>query len=68
MYRPISRSTVDRHIGRYVGRESVDITAEWCLPVGRDRQIDRQSVVISSLVCWQCIGESSVEYRQGIGE
>ena len=24
MYRPISRSTVDRHIGRYVGRESTE--------------------------------------------
>lgn len=41
MYRPISRSTVDWHIGRYVCRdsveyclsvdcESVDISAEWC--------------------------------------
>ena len=41
MYRPISRSTVDWHIGRYVcgdsveyylsvDRESVDISAEWC--------------------------------------
>ena len=41
MYRPISRSTVNWHIGRYVcrdsveylpsvDRESVDISAEWC--------------------------------------
>ena len=37
MYRPVSQSTVDQHIARYVGRESVDtrlrlygkITRQW---------------------------------------
>jgi len=64
MYRPISRSTVDWHIDRYVcrdsveyrpsvDRESVDISAEWCF----------LSVVIASVVCRHCIGEVSVVYR-----
>ena len=43
------RSWVVRYIGRVV------------FPVGR--QIDRQSVVRASIVCRQCIGELSVEYR-----
>lgn len=47
MYRPISRLTVDRHIGRYVGRESVDITAEWCLPVGRDRPTVGRDIIVT---------------------
>lgn len=72
LYRPISRLTVDRHIGRYVGRESVDITAEWCLPVGRDRSTDRSTVgrdiiVSVSAMYWGIVGRVSVRYQWIIG-
>ena len=43
---------------------STDILVKWCFLVSQ--QIDRQSVKIASVVCQQCIGESSVEYRWGI--
>lgn len=36
----------------------------WCFLVGQ--QINQQSIKIASVVCRQCIGESSVEYRWGI--
>ena len=70
MYRPTSRSSVDRYIGHYVGRYSVDrfrstdISGEvFSCRSSIDLQIDRQSVEIASVVCRQCVGESSVEYR-----
>ena len=43
---------------------STDILFKWCFPIGQ--QINRQSVKIASVVCRQCIGESSVECRWGI--
>lgn len=72
LYRPISRLTVDRHIGRYVGRESVDITAEWCLPVGRDRSTDRPTVGLDIIVSVSAmyrgiVGRVSVRYQWIIG-
>ena len=61
---PISRLTVDRHIGRYVGRESVDITAEWCLAVGRDRPtVGRDIIVTVSAMYRGIVGRVSVRYR-----
>lgn len=64
--------TVDRHIGRYVGRESVDITAEWCLPVGRDRSTDRTTVGLDIIVSVSAmyrgiVGRVSVRYQWIIG-
>ena len=71
--------TVDWCIGCYVGQHlvdsrprcqssicwvSTDILVKWCFLVGQ--QINQQSVKIASVVCRQCIGESSVEYRWGI--
>lgn len=71
--------TVDGNIGCNVGQHlvnswprcqsstgwvSTDIVVKWCFPVSQ--QINRQSVKIASVVCQQCIGESSVEYQWGI--
>lgn len=44
MYHSTSRSTIDQHIGRYVSRELVEISAQWRFPVSEYGSTDRPTV------------------------